>query len=294
VSSPAPCVSRSSGPIGLLARLTLGILILAPALYVLSHGVASVPVIAIRTVTTIAEIPWLAAPGQPWTGGVVEALILLISGTSLILGVAPKTAAALTGITLVRIAVAQLVRDPIYDVSSQLGLLLLVAVVILLLPQPGRIGLPTIGRPRLLRRDLPGGANISTLLVRLFFGSIFFAQGWHDTVTIGPIAFARQEYVDGFHQSFLPAPALWVMGTLNPPTQLATGACIVVGLMTRWAAFIAGLFLATIIFGHVVADPTMISINMLTHVLANMTAVLVLLAIEPCGNQWCLDNLMRK
>ena len=178
-------------------------------------------------------------PGDAWFPAagfatVPLAVLGMACGVALLSGWRLRRTAALAGAWLVMLLVVQLSRDRLFNTATHLGPLLAGLVVLLV---------------------RAGARPVGLLIARLTLGAIFIAQGWHGCFVTGPLHLARAVYVEPFASSVVPTWMLWVAGVSNPPTQLLTGVCLVLGLKTRVTAAVVMLFLVTIVFGHFVAAP---------------------------------------
>jgi len=244
----------------LIARLALAIHVVAAALAVLVHGIPP-------------PDAWLPAHA----GIRVYAYAVVLLAGALGLAVKPRHAAIAIAATLLVVLVEWLAVDPLHNTMNHL------------LPLGVECGVVIA----LADRDAPREQIASTLVLfaRLFLGAIFIAQGLGNVIG-GPIAFAREAYVAPLAGSWMPAPLLWVAGTLNPFVQLIGGALFVVGLATRPAAIVLGLFLCQILFGHTLQDPFDTGPDVHSYALANLALVLVVLGLQPSGNHYSVDELL--
>lgn len=231
---------------------------------------------------------WLP-PGRLAVPLALYALALVAVGAALLLGWRTQLAAiAATAITLA-IHVEWLHLDPFYaPLPHVVPLLVLALAIIATTPNGDRFGIDAVlPRPRGVDRRA-----VILLAARLFVGATFLAQGWTNTFRIA--YFARTVYVEPYRTTFLPEALLWIAGVANPLLQLATGIALALGIRTQLAARVAGLFLVTIVFGHLVSDPFDIPADLHQYALQNLGGVVTVLLLARGGDPMSIDGLLRK
>lgn len=79
--------------------------------------------------------------------------------------------------------------------------------------------------------------------------------GWWKVFDLGPIEHARQYFVEGFADSWIPAWLLWTLGVFIPWLELIAGILILVGFRLRAALTALGLLLVVTTYGHALQQP---------------------------------------
>ena len=107
-----------------------------------------------------------------------------------------------------------------------------------------------------MREDSSANGRIwAELFSREILGFIFFMAGAYKVFRLGPVAHARDLFVQPYADSILPAWSLWLTGTTIPFVELIAGALLIVGWRTRDALVALGVILVIVTFGHLLAEP---------------------------------------
>jgi putative oxidoreductase len=131
---------------------------------------------------------------------------------------------------------------------------------------------------------------LAILLARLVLGLIFFMAGWWKVFSLGPLAHARNLFVEPYAETFLPAWSLWASGTVVPFVELSAGALVLLGLFRRPAYFALAGVLVLVTYGHLLAEPLF---QFHTHVIPR-TALLLFLLVMPAGeDRASIDEWLR-
>jgi len=263
----------------LLFRLVLTNAFLAGA-YALTHRGA---------VTPGAEPAWL--PDVPFT--IPSTCVLVVLALALLCGIATRAAALCAGLLVVFVLATHLASDHLFNTATHLFPWLICSTALLLLPTAGTISVDALWRKRESEGN-PFGPSSATLLVRLFLGAIFTRQGWYTIFTTGALHFAERIYVQPLAAGPLPRPLLWLAGVLNPAIQLTTGLLMLVGLWTKSAAAIAGLFLITILFGHVLLDPLDRGPDLHDYGFENLLLALAVMILAARSDRFGVDGWRRR
>ncbi len=129
------------------------------------------------------------------------------------------------------------------------------------------------------------------LFVRLLLGLIFFMAGVWKVFDLGPIEHARQFFISGYADSFLPSWSLWIAGVTIPLVELVAGAMLLVGLRVRLALLALAGVLVVVTFGHLLAEPLY---AFHTHVLPRALMVLMLLWAPRAADVATLDRWLER
>ena len=126
--------------------------------------------------------------------------------------------------------------------------------------------------------------QIGYVFFRVYVGANLFFHGFMRIVT--SVSEWEMREAASFADTFLPMPLVHLALYLIPYVQVLIGACIVVGLLTRWA-LIGGLCLFFILlFGHVVRQ-NWAGAHIAMHYGVYYWALLALLS----QNRWSLDRM---
>ncbi len=263
----------------LIVRFALSIHVIAAAVAVLS-----------RALPTSGEPAWV--PVHAGARLDLYAVLLLAAGTATALGIHTRRAATVIASVLVAIVIESVIVDPLHNTMNHLVPLIVESMIVIVLADRSvPFGLDLWVRPT----PAPDEVSISSLVVlaRVFLGAVFIAQGAAGAFHVGPVAFAREVYVEPLADSWVPAPLLWAAGVTNPIIQLIGGTLFVLGLFTRATAVALGMFLCSILFGHVLSDPFDRGPDVHSYALANLGLVLIVLALATRGNRYSVDALIR-
>ncbi len=129
------------------------------------------------------------------------------------------------------------------------------------------------------------------LFVRVLLGLIFFMAGAWKVFDLGPVEHARQFFVSGYDDSFLPPWSLWVAGVTIPVVELVAGALLIAGFRVRMALLALAGVLVTVTFGHLLAEP-LYPFN--AHVVPRAMMVLVLLWAPRAEDRLTLDRWLER
>ena len=95
----------------------------------------------------------------------------------------------------------------------------------------------------------------SIFTVRWVVGLIFFMAGWWKCFTLGPVEHARNFFLGGFEDTWIPLWMLWSMGWVIPIVELIAGGLVCLGLARRAAYLAMGAILVVVTYGHLLLDP---------------------------------------
>ena len=130
------------------------------------------------------------------------------------------------------------------------------------------------------------------MTARIFVGLIFLAQGLSIlTGKSGSLGFAETVYVKPYATTFIPTVLLWLMGVVNPWILAGGGAFLVLGLKTRWIAWLLAFFMVSIAFGHLLSDPYETTGDISMYGFNNLAVVMLVLWLENGANKYTVDGL---
>lgn len=263
--------------VSLILRVVLALYFAAAALSVLRSGLPDGDVAT-----------WLPvhAGARAW----VYVVALAVVGLVLALGVATSAAAVAVSALLLLVHLEWLAKAPFYNATEHLLPFVAAALVVVALSDADALGLSRWRRHRAFSAETRW--SVVTLVLRLFLGAIFVRQALHTVAGDGILAFAERVYVAPLRNHWMPGPLLWVAGVLNPPVQLVGGLLFAAGLRTRWSGITLGVFLLTILFGHLLADAFDRGPDVHAYAGANLAVVLAVLIFEHRGNRFSVDALL--
>ncbi len=220
----------------------------------------------------------------------IIAVFAFITGVLILCGLFTYQAAITAGILILILVVEHLVKNSFYNFSAQLFPLLLFIIAVLYLNRDYN----KISIDQIIKRAPTNQVNANSwavLLLRVFLGAIFLTQGLNNIIKVGVVTFAQKIYVAPFAESWVPQSLLWIAGVLNPPVQLLGGIALILGFMTRFTSLGIGVFLISIIFGHMIQAPFE---DIHDFGVANFIAVLGIIYLESQGNRFSLDYILGK
>lgn len=280
--------NKTAGLIVLFMRLVLALMFFSASLATLYPSLWQM-----SPIVNPAE-QWLAS-GVFFIPAVVYAVLILIGALFLLVGLFTRIVSVVLSILVLAILIEHIYLFRLYNtIRHVLPFLLMLSVIIIFELKNNRFSLDRLLKihtgfisPQILNSCL-------ILFVRIMLGSIFFVQGMNSTFQIGLVSFTNKIYLgNALTSSFLPKPLLWIAGVTNPPLQLLTGIALIIGLFTRQAAILICVFLVTIVLGHMIYDPFD---NQAMHAygLANFFYAIVILYFVPKGNQFSIDELLKR
>jgi len=124
---------------------------------------------------------------------------------------------------------------------------------------------------------------------RSILGLIFFMAGVWKTFELGPLAHARQLFVEPYAHTFLPTWVLWATGVVVPVVELVAGGLVILGFRTREALVALGGILVLVTFGHLLREPLY---EFHTHVIPR-AALLIFVLVMPHGeDRFSIDHAL--
>ena len=134
------------------------------------------------------------------------------------------------------------------------------------------------------------GRPWALLTTRLVLGLIFFMAGLWKVFDLGPVAHARNMFVEPYADSLLPAWSLWATGVTVPVVELMAGALVLVGWLRRPAYLALAGVLVLVTFGHLVAEPLY---PFHQHVVPRLGLLLLLLWAPLEADRFAIDEVGR-
>ena len=99
------------------------------------------------------------------------------------------------------------------------------------------------------------GWTWSIFTVRWVLGLIFFMAGWWKCFSFTPVRHAREFFIEGFGETWIPHWLLWASGVTIPVVELLAGACVCLGVFRRAAYVALAAILVTVAYGHLLLEP---------------------------------------
>ena len=124
------------------------------------------------------------------------------------------------------------------------------------------------------------------LLGRVILGLLFLMSGWFKVFEMGAVAHARQLFVEGYLDSWIPQWLLWATGTALPFVELISGGLLMLGARVRESLWSMGLILILVTYGHLLKDP-LHDIN--THIFPRLVLLVTLLLVPKHHDRWSVD-----
>lgn len=128
------------------------------------------------------------------------------------------------------------------------------------------------------------------VFARIVLGLMFGMAGIYKVFDMGALEHARQLFLP-YQDTFLPAWALWSVGTVIPFVELAAGGLVLVGWKTRWAAIALGVVLVTVTFGHLLTAPLYAFHQ---HVMPRLLLVVLLLVVPKAWDRFSVDGWLSR
>jgi uncharacterized membrane protein YphA (DoxX/SURF4 family) len=258
----------------------------ALALYLLGAGLA------------MAGLP-MPAPtqGQPWLpaanlGALTPVIVfaLLACGALLVAGIESALVSLTVLAQLALFLTIWMIDNPLHNTMNHLVPFGAAALFIFVASERDRYRLGS--RPARFRFSDQTRVSVLVLTARVYLGSVFLAQGVRSAFGRGLMNFAQALYVEPLAGSWIPEPLLWSAGLSNPIIQIAGGILLLLGVWTRLTAAVLGVFLLTIFFGHLLADPFDRGASVHAYAMANFLAAVAILWLQPRGDRFSIDALL--
>jgi uncharacterized membrane protein YphA (DoxX/SURF4 family) len=83
------------------------------------------------------------------------------------------------------------------------------------------------------------------------------------------------------------------MGLANPWILSVGGTLLIVGLKTKWTAYILAFFIVSIAFGHLLGDPFETSGDISMFGFNNLAFIILILWLENGNNKYAMDNIFK-
>lgn len=135
-------------------------------------------------------------------------------------------------------------------------------------------------------RAPPAAFAWGAFFARWVLGLMFFQGALWRVFELGPVAHARQFFVEPYAETLLPTWSLWVTGMAVPWVELGAGALLLIGLWVRPALVVLGFELLIVTFGHLLLEP-LYSIS--GHIFPRLVLLVLLLLIPAEADRWTVD-----
>lgn len=135
------------------------------------------------------------------------------------------------------------------------------------------------------------GMTWALLYARWVLGLMFLMAGFYKCFELGVGEHARQFFVEGYRDTWLPEWLLWATGMAIPPIELVAGGMLCLGFRVRGACLAIGTILVVVTFGHLMKEP-FFSIS--EQIFPRLALLLFLLAVPAERDQSSLDYLLEK
>lgn len=130
---------------------------------------------------------------------------------------------------------------------------------------------------------------VAGLIVRLILGTLFLMAGYWKVFGLTPAEHARQYFVEGFADTWIPAWLLYALGASIPVLELVAGALVIVGLRTRESLIAVGLLLVVTTYGHALQQPLF---DIDGHTFTRLALIVFLLLAPPDCHRYSVDRLL--
>ena len=128
-------------------------------------------------------------------------------------------------------------------------------------------------------------------LARILLGLLFLMAGWTKVFEMGAIEHARQLFVEGYKDYWIPVWLLWFSGFVIPFVELISGALLVMGYRVRESLFALGIVLIVVTYGHLLKEPFY---DITTHILPRAILVIFLFSIPRNADTVTIDSVLNK
>ncbi len=131
----------------------------------------------------------------------------------------------------------------------------------------------------------------AALLARCLLGLLFFMAGWMKLFEMGAAEHARQLFVEGYKNSWIPVWLLWFFGFTIPFVEFISGGLLLLGFRIREALIAIVMVLVIVTYGHLLENPFY---DVTTHILPRALLALFLFMIPQNSEAWTMDSWLSK
>lgn len=124
---------------------------------------------------------------------------------------------------------------------------------------------------------------------RWVLGLTFLMAGWYKVFTMTATEHARQYFVGGYAETWIPIWLLWTLGFLIPFVELIAGALVCVGFRVREALISMGAVLVVVTYGHLLKEPLF---DIQGHIFTRLALLVVVLMIPRERDHGSVDYLV--
>ena len=135
------------------------------------------------------------------------------------------------------------------------------------------------------------GWSWAIFTVRWVLGLIFFMAGWWKCFTMTPAVHAREFFLGGFDETWIPRWLLWALGVVIPVAELLAGACVCLGLLRRPAYLALAAILVIVTYGHLLLDPLF---DTTSHIFPRLVLLVFVMAAPMERDLFSADLLARR
>jgi uncharacterized membrane protein YphA (DoxX/SURF4 family) len=133
---------------------------------------------------------------------------------------------------------------------------------------------------------------IVNFVVRWILGLLFLMAGYWKVFVLTPAVHARQFFVDGFAETWIPVWLLNALGYSIPFLELLAGLLICIGLRTRESLIAVGVLLIVTTYGHALQQPLF---DIAGHTFTRLTLITFLLLAPTGSDKYAIDQwLLRR
>jgi len=129
------------------------------------------------------------------------------------------------------------------------------------------------------------------LYARWILGLMFLMAGFYKVFELGVGEHARQFFVEGYRDTWLPEWLLWASGMAIPYMELVAGGMLCLGYRVRGACLAIGTILVVVTFGHLMKEP-FFSIS--EQIFPRLALLIFILSVPPERDQSSLDVLLKR
>lgn len=128
---------------------------------------------------------------------------------------------------------------------------------------------------------------IAVFITRWILGVVFLMAGYWKVFVLTPAQHARQYFVEGFADYWIPEWLLLVLGFGIPFLELAAGVLLCAGFRTRDALVALGILLIVTTYGHALQQPLF---DIDGHTFTRLALIVFLLLAPEGSDKYSIDN----
>ncbi len=106
-----------------------------------------------------------------------------------------------------------------------------------------------------MRKPTIDGSALALFFARRILGLMFLMRGFFKSFSIGAVAFARENFVGRYQDTWIPVWMLWTLGFLVPYLEFFAGGPLCLGFRVKESCAVLGSKLVIVTYGNLLKEP---------------------------------------